>query len=75
MKQQYNATILSSDEIRKNYFNDETDQTHNEQVFDILYNILKNKISAKQNIIIDATNITIKSRKKLITVIRQYEKQ
>ena len=44
-------------------------------MFDILYNILKNKISAKQNIIIDATNITIKSRKKLITVIRQYEKQ
>jgi len=56
--------ILSSDEIRKELWNDITEQKNSWLVFDILHKRLliwiKNNIS---NIYIDATNINLKSRK------------
>ena len=55
-------SIVSSDAIRKEYFGDEGDQTHNEEVFSILYQKVRNLYDAGKDVIIDATNMSYKSR-------------
>lgn len=63
-----NTIILSSDELRKDLFGDINDQSHNGEVFSVLHKKIKENIKAK-NIIIDATNITVKSRKALLDCV------
>ena len=61
--------IISSDEIRESVFGDVSDQTHNEEVFKEVRRRINNCID-KMNIIVDATNINIKSRKSLLDLVR-----
>ena len=49
------AVILSSDEIRKEIFNEETNESNNALVFNTLYNRAKEIIKTK-DIVIDATS-------------------
>ena len=71
LKNKYNAIVLSSDELRKTLYGDETDQTHNEEVFGTLYKNLRDLLTQGKNVIVDATNITIKSRRKIIEEIKR----
>lgn len=71
LKDKYNAIILSSDEIRKTLYGDENDQTHNEEVFCTLYKRTQDLLKNNKNIVIDATNLTIKSRKKIINIVKE----
>lgn len=66
-----NCKIFSSDEYRKIVCGDENDQTQNEKVFKTLYNDMKNYLEKGFDIIFDATNTTLKSRKKFIDFIRK----
>jgi putative nucleotidyltransferase with HDIG domain len=61
----YNAQILSSDYIREQH-----PDWDNEKVFNNLYTLMNNCLANDVSVIIDATNITIKSRKKIFENLR-----
>ena len=62
-----NAIIVSSDEIREELSFYE-DQSRNEEVFKIFNKRIKDGLHNGKNIIADATNITIRSRKQIIEI-------
>lgn len=66
---EYNATIVSSDSIRGE-LGDVIDQSNNTEVFRIFHQRIKDNISKGVNVIADATNITIKSRRSIIECVK-----
>lgn len=54
--------VFSSDAIRAEVFGDETDQTHNQKVFEILHKRLRLALKNGKNCIYDATNLNRKRR-------------
>lgn len=68
---QYNAEILSSDAIRLELFGNESSQENNELVFKTLYERANKFLSENINIIIDATNTTLKSRSKMFNSLHK----
>ena len=65
LAEQYNAVIVSSDFIRAE-FGDVIDQSNNKQVFITFNQRIKDNLSKGINVIADATNITMKSRRSII---------
>lgn len=65
---EYNAIILSSDELRKLY-----PDWNNEQVFDNLYSQMIYNLGNNTNVILDATNITLKSRRKIFEHLKYHK--
>lgn len=61
-----NCKIFSSDEYRKIVCGNENDQTQNEKVFKTLYKDMKAYLEKGFDVIFDATNTTLKSRRKFI---------
>lgn len=57
-----NFEVFSSDAIRAEVFGDETDQTHNQKVFEILHKRLRLALKNGKNCIYDATNLNRKRR-------------
>jgi predicted kinase len=74
-QQSSNCIIFSSDWYREHLFGDINDQEHNGEVFNTLYTDVENilKQSEPKHIIIDATNITRKSRARVIQLAKQYD--
>ena len=70
----YNAIIISSDELRKELFNDVNDMEHNGKVFETLNQRVKENLLNGNNVIVDATNITMKSRKSVLNTINDVKK-
>lgn len=66
---QYNAIIVSSDEIRQSCFGDVNDQTHNAQVFEIVHKRILIALREGRNAIYDATNLSAKRRKAFLTQV------
>ena len=62
-----NCTVLSSDALRKELSGSEQDQTQNDKVFKLLYQRMNDLLSNGESVIIDATNTTIKSRKRILS--------
>lgn len=60
LSKQYEAEILSSDQLRT-----EHPEWNNDTVFRTLYARMNNLLSLNTNVILDATNITIKSRRQI----------
>lgn len=71
LSEKNNAIIISSDDIRKELFNNENDQEHNDIVFSELHKRVRQNLQNGKNSIIDATNLTMKSRRSAITNIKQ----
>jgi predicted kinase/predicted HD phosphohydrolase len=69
----YNATIHSSDAIRKELFDDENYQEDNEQVFKTLTDRIKNDLRNNKNTIYDATNISYKRRMAFLTSLNKID--
>ena len=68
-----NAKIFSSDEYRAKLLGDENDQSNNQLVFDKLYEeMLDCILKSGHNVIFDATNITIKDRKRCLEKLSRY---
>ncbi len=65
LKNIYNATIVSSDEIRLNY-----PGITNEKVFQKVYSQINDLLSKNINVILDATNTTIKSRRQIFDKVK-----
>lgn len=58
-----NTVIVSSDKIREEVFDDYGDTEHNADVFKIYHKRVKNALDNNHNVIADATNLTMKSRR------------
>lgn len=65
LKEEYNAVIISTDDIREDIFKDINDQEHNKEVFRIAYDEINMFIELSHNVIFDATNIKYSSIKNL----------
>lgn len=65
-----NAVIVSSDAIREEVFNNYEDQKHNAEVFTIFHKRIREALENKHNIIADATNITMKSRRAILINVK-----
>lgn len=65
-----NFEIFSSDAIRAEVFGDETDQAHNQEVFEILHKRLRFALKNGKNCIYDATNL---NRKRRITFLKSIQ--
>lgn len=62
LSKEYNALVYSSDNLRKELYGDENDQTHNGEVFNELHKRILQAIKNGQNAIMDSTSLTIKDR-------------
>lgn len=72
LKEEYNAVIISTDEIREKVFKDVNDQEHNKEVFRIAYDEINIFIELSYNVIFDATNIKFSSIKELKKNIKSW---
>lgn len=65
-----NTVIVSSDAIREEVFNNYEDQERNAEVFQIYHKRIRKALENKQNVIADATNLTIKSRRTILMNVK-----
>lgn len=68
-----NAIVLSSDAIRWELFGDETDQDHNQKVFQELHKRTKEWLCAGRDVIYDATNISSKRRRAFLNELKKID--
>lgn len=68
-KGQENCVIVSSDAIRKEYNN----QITNDKVFKLYYARAKNLLQSGIDVVLDATNITMKSRRQIFEYLKGVE--
>lgn len=66
-----NTLIVSSDAIRKELLGSEDDQTANDKVFSEVRKRINNNLS-KRTVIVDATNINIKSRRSILEIGKKF---
>ena len=66
---EHKAIIVSSDAIRGE-FGEVIDQSNNSEVFKIFHQRIKDNLSKGINVIADATNITIKSRRQIFETVK-----
>jgi predicted kinase len=75
LSQQFNAEILSSDQLRKELYDNEGNQDNNQKVFEELNKRANRLLAEGKNVIYDSTNLNRKKRKHLINhVIKADEK-
>lgn len=70
-----NYTILSSDAYRAKILGDENDQSNGAKVFDILYSDMKSLLLADCNVIFDATNTSMKARRRIFAELDSIKKE
>lgn len=63
------TVIVSSDAIREELTGNYEDQEHNEEVFKIFHDRIRKNLENKKNVIADATNLTMKSRRAIMQKI------
>lgn len=73
LSKEYNAVILSSDDIRKSLLGDVADMTGNGLVFDTMHRAMIHLLKQNRNVILDATHLTIKDRKKVLTQLKPFD--
>jgi predicted kinase len=73
LSQSEDATIFSSDELRKELYGDVNHQDNNGEVFVELYKRAKEQLKNGQSAILDATNINSKRRIATLKEFKQYE--
>lgn len=69
MEKDSSIVIVSSDAIRKELYGSEEDQSHNQEVFNEVFNRTRAAIKDNKHCIIDATNL---SRKRRIAFLKQF---
>ena len=65
-KSERGVALVSSDQIRKSLYGNESCQDNPKKVFEIAHNVIKNQLSVGRDVIFDATNIYAKDRMNLI---------
>lgn len=62
--------VFSSDEYREKMYGSRKDQEHNDKVWTALYKDLREALENGEDCILDATNVTVKSRLKCLEAIK-----
>jgi len=65
-----NTVIVSSNSVRKELTGDYENQDHNEEVFKIFHKRIREALENNINVIADATNITMKSRRAILENVK-----
>lgn len=65
-----NVKVFSSDEYREKMYGSRKDQEHNDKVWAALYKDLREALENGEDCILDATNVTVKSRLKCLEAIK-----
>ena len=73
LSEKINAVVLSSDTLRLEMFGDETDQNHNQQVFQELHKRIKECLRSNNNAIMDCTNISSKRRRAFLNELKKID--
>lgn len=68
-----NTIIISSDSIREELTGKVKDQSKNEEVFKIFHKRIREGLENKHNVVADATNITMKSRRAILSNVRSLD--
>lgn len=68
----YGFVKISPDEIRAEITGDERDQSHNEEVFDVVYSRIIESLKSGKNVVYDATNCRSNYRFRVINAVRDY---
>ena len=64
--------IISSDAIRAELYGDEAIQGNSADVFKVFYDRARAELAKGNNIILDATNLTVKNRKNIFKNLKDY---
>ena len=72
LKEEYNAEIISSDNLRKELYNDEQNQEHNGEIFNEMMKRTIAYLKKNKNVIYDATNINSKRRINICSQVSKY---
>ena len=75
LKREANCTILSSDAYRQKLLEDENDQSNGEKVFNALYTDMREFLLKEENVIFDATNTSMKARKRIFLELDKIKKE
>ena len=73
LAQEINATIFSSDELRKEMFGDVNNQDNNTELFHELHKRIKDCLKSGNNAIYDATNISSKRRRAFLQELNKID--
>lgn len=73
-EEEYQATVLSSDELRKKWYGSEEHQGDPQKIFDYIYKTAKELLTEGKNVIIDATNINQKRRIQFVKDFDEFNK-
>lgn len=68
-----NTVIVSSDSIREELTGDYGNQENNEEVFKVFHKRIRETLENNTNVIADATNITMRSRRAIIENVKGIE--
>lgn len=71
--EKYLAEVYSSDSIREELYGDESVQKNPGLVFRTLYRRASDDLAIGCDVVIDATNLTVKNRKKIFKTFKRYE--
>lgn len=66
-----NAIICSSDRTRAELYGNEDTQDHNDEVFKVLHNTIKDNLRQGKSVIYDATNINSKRRRAFLSELKR----
>ncbi len=65
--------VVSTDQIRKFLWNDESDLKHDKLVFKVAEMIIRYMLAHQHDVILDSTNITKKKRMRYIRLAKRYD--
>lgn len=68
-----NKVILSSDKIREELYGDESTQGNSNEVFELLHKRMVEKLSKGESVVYDATNLSRRKRKHVISLINKFK--
>ena len=70
LAREYNATIFSSDELRKEWYGDESIQGDNTKLFNTLHQQIKTHLKNGYSAILDSTNLSYKRRMTFLSELK-----
>lgn len=68
-----NTVIVSSDQIREELTGDYENQDRNDEVFKVFHKRIRENLENNKNVIADATNLTMKSRRAILQNIKRLD--
>jgi predicted kinase len=72
LKTHPDITVYSSDKLRAVLGKDESDQSVSGQVFSTIFYNLDRDLKSNKNVMVDATSLTVKDRKKYIDIAKKH---